>query len=91
MAIRIPLVQVNGQLKELPVGDKIPTEVIQNFEFIQTTPATEWSIEHNLDKFPSVTILNDAGDKIYGGIFYNSVNKVTLSFSQPITGKAFLN
>ena len=91
MAIRIPLIQVNGQLKELPVGDKISTEVIQNFEFTQATPETEWIIEHNLDKFPAITILKDDGVQIYGGVFYNSLNTVTLSFSQPITGKAFLS
>ncbi len=91
MAIRVPLIQINGRLRELPVGDKISTEVIQNFEFIQSSPATEWIIEHNLDKFPSVTILDDSGNKIYGGMFFNSLNTVTLSFSRTITGKAFLS
>lgn len=91
MAIRIPLVQVNGRTQELQVGDKIPTEVIQTFEFIQSVPAETWEIEHNMDKYPSVSVILDDGTEVYGGKFYNSPNKITLSFSRPITGKAFLN
>lgn len=91
MAIRIPLIQINGRLVELPVGDKIHTEVIETFEYIQSVPSALWEIEHNMNKFPSVSITLEDGIEVYGLKIYNSKNKITLSFSKPITGKAFLN
>lgn len=90
MAIRIPLIQVNGRLQELPVGDKIPTEVVAPFEYTQTDPATTWEITHNLGKHPVVVVIGPDNKPRYGGVSYDSDNKVTLSFSRPITGKAFL-
>lgn len=91
MAIRIPLVQINGRLVELQAGDKLSTEIVETFVFEQTTPSSLWEIQHNMDKFPVVSVVLDDGTEVYGLKVYNSSNKITISFSRPITGKAFLN
>lgn len=91
MAIRIPLIQKNGRLAELPVGDQFPNDVLATFEFVQLTPADVWTIPHGLKKYPSVTITLPDGTEVFGMKVYSDENTVILSFSRPIAGKAFLN
>jgi hypothetical protein len=59
--------------------------------FTQSTPASTWSITHNLSKFPSVTIVDSADNVVVGYQVYNSNNQITLTFSAPFSGKAYLN
>lgn len=50
-----------------------------------------WIILHNLGRFPSVTVIDSAGDEVEGTVRYDSANQITLIFSAPFGGKAFLN
>lgn len=61
------------------------------FTFTQTTPAQEWVIQHNLDKFPSVTIVDSAGSVVIGDITYIDKDNVKLTFKGAFSGKAYLN
>lgn len=90
MAIRIPLVQINGRLVELQVGDKISTEHIQPFEFIQETPATLWEIIHNMGKYPAISVTLFDGTEVFCDKKYSSPDEVILTFSKPVAGKAYL-
>jgi hypothetical protein len=64
-----------------------------NFAYIhdQSVPASSWSITHNLNKYPSVTIVDTANSEIIGEVVYNNTNTLTLTFSASFSGKAFLN
>ena len=62
-----------------------------HFEFTQGTPATTWDITHNLDKFPSITVVDTANTTVIGSYEYITKNRVILSFSNQFAGKAFLN
>ena len=53
--------------------------------------ATSWTITHNLNKFPSVTVIDTANSVIIGKIEYNSVNQITITFKSATNGKAYLN
>ena len=50
-----------------------------------------WEIEHNLNKFPSVSIVDSAGTLVVGEIYYVDINHVRISFSSAFSGKAYLN
>lgn len=51
-----------------------------------------WVIEHNLNKEPSVTVVDSAGEEhIPDRKVYNNKDKVTLYFLSEFTGKAYLN
>ncbi len=50
-----------------------------------------WDITHSLNKYPSVTITDSAGDEVEGEVRYNGLNSLTLKFSAPFAGKAYLN
>ena len=61
------------------------------FVFTQGTPATTWNIQHNLGKFPSVSVINNNDVVINGEVTYIDNNNVQLNFSAGFTGKAYLN
>ena len=61
------------------------------FQFTQGAPATTWNIQHNLGKFPSITVI-DTGDTVVTGEYtYTDNNNVVLNFSAAFAGKAYLN
>ena len=61
------------------------------FVFTQGVPATTWNIQHNLGKFPSVSVINNNNVVINGEVTYIDNNNVQLNFSAGFTGKAYLN
>jgi len=69
---------------EATSGDK-------NFVFTQANPATTWTITHNLNKFPSVSVVDSANDIVYGDVTYTNTNSLTVTFTAAFSGKAYLN
>jgi len=61
------------------------------YEFPQPIPQTTWVINHGLAKFPSVTVVDTSGNVIVGFQTYNTSNQITLTFSAPFSGTAYLN
>jgi hypothetical protein len=62
-----------------------------NFVFEQNSPSAQWVINHNLYKFPSVTVVDSANNVVYGEVVYDSETQITLTFAGPFSGKAYLN
>ncbi len=63
----------------------------KTFEFTQGVPATTWNIQHDLGKFPSITVIDTADTVVTGQYTYIDNNNVTLTFSAGFAGKAYLN
>jgi hypothetical protein len=63
----------------------------KTFEFTQGVPAVTWNIQHNLGKFPSVSVVNNNNIVINGEITYIDNNNLTCNFSAAFAGKAYLN
>lgn len=79
-----PLTWVGIEGASAAAGDK-------NYVHDQGVAASTWSITHNLDKFPSVTIIDSGGDQCEGVIAYPNSNTTTVTFSAAFSGKAYLN
>jgi hypothetical protein len=62
-----------------------------SFTYVQGVASTTWNIEHNLGKFPSITVIDTANTVVTGEYTYNDINNVTLTFSAGFAGKAYLN
>lgn len=58
---------------------------------VQNDPSTTWIIDHTLQFFPNVTVVNSAGDQVEGSVIYNNQNRVTIEFSTAFSGKAYLS
>ena len=63
----------------------------KTFEYTQGVPATTWNIQHNLNNFPSITVIDTADTVVTGQYTYIDNNNVTLTFSAGFAGKAYLN
>lgn len=63
----------------------------KNYVYTQSTPASTWEIIHTLGKYPAVSILDTNDDVMIGEVHYNSPDKVTLTFSEAVAGRATLN
>jgi hypothetical protein len=61
------------------------------FTFTQGVPAASWVIVHNLNKYPSVTVVDTANTVGLGAVVYDSANQLTVTFSGAFAGKAYLN
>ena len=61
------------------------------YTFTQSAAASTWTINHNLDRFPSVTTVDSAGSIINGAITYTDSNTITVVFTSATSGKAYLN
>jgi hypothetical protein len=62
-----------------------------NFLFVQSIPSATWTINHGLGKYPSVTVIDSAGQFVEGNIQYTSLNQVILTFSGAFSGEASCN
>ena len=61
------------------------------FTFTQGTLSDTWTINHNLDRFPSVTVVDNSNNIVVGAVTYNNSNQIVISFSETVIGKAYLN
>ena len=61
------------------------------FTFTQGVPAATWVIVQNLNKFPSVSVVDSANTSGFGAVVYDSANQLTVTFSGAFAGKAYLN
>jgi len=59
--------------------------------FTQGVAATTWNIQHNLGKFPSVSVINNNNVMVNGEVKYIDNNNIQLNFSAGFSGKAYLN
>jgi hypothetical protein len=71
--------------------DALPPGTAPTFIFVQSSPSTTWVIVHNLNKWPSATIVDSGNSVIIPSIQYDSVNQITATFGSPTSGKAYLN
>ena len=63
----------------------------KTYKHIQASSSDVWTINHNLNKYPSVTVQDSAGSIVIGEITYNSKNTITLTFNGAFSGEAHLN
>jgi hypothetical protein len=63
----------------------------KSFVYSQLSASSTWNIIHNLDKYPSVMIVDSANTVVIGNIEYISNNELELTFLSEFSGKAYLN
>jgi len=63
----------------------------KTFEFTQGVPALVWTIQHNLNKFPSVSVVDTANTVVNSQVDYIDENNITINNTAQFAGKAYLN
>ena len=101
MSVANPLVvdfTVNAADQELPIIKEFTVApqynpIVQARTYVhEQSPASDtWVINHNLKKYPSVTIVDSAGRVVIGEVQYIDNALIICSFSAPFSGIAYLN
>lgn len=63
----------------------------KNYVHPQPVASDTWTVQHNLNKFPSVTSVNINNIEMYGEVVFNDLNNLTINFSAAFSGQAFIN
>lgn len=63
----------------------------KHYTHTQSVPAATWIVAHNLNKYPSVEVVDSAGSKIYTEVVHIDVNNLETRASSAFSGKAFCN
>ena len=83
-------VQADGRITSITDGVSGGTGD-KNYVHNQIAPVSSVTINHNLGKYPSVTVIDTANSVVIGDVTYIDVNSLTLSFSAPFSFTATLN
>jgi hypothetical protein len=86
----------NGNIKENGYYDFLsfvpkPEGEDKTFVFTQNAATNPWYINHNLNKFPSVSMVLSTGQMGVADVTYIDANNLTITFSGDESGKAYLN
>lgn len=69
-----------------------PAKAFQEYEHVQNSASSAWTVNHYLNKYPSVTVVDSSRRKVDGfDVTYTSRDVLTLGFSAAFSGKAYLN
>lgn len=85
------LIVTNDELQFVTKEEKEKINAVKNHLHNQIASTSVWNIEHNLGKFPSVSVVDSAGSIIIGDVLYLDENNLRITFSVAFSGKAFLN
>lgn len=86
---------------QIVIDEAAPNEVIvrtvaytsaptRRYTFHQEAAASSWVITHTLGGKPQVTIVDSADTVVIGDVTYNSNSQITVSFTAPFSGYAYL-
>ena len=64
--------------------------IARNFTFTQTTASAVWTIVHNLNQYPYIVAKDEFGNTLLGDLVYTDANTITITFSSPQKGNAYL-
>lgn len=63
----------------------------RHYVHTQMSPSSEWDITHNLMKYPSVSVVDSAGNLVVGEVTHLSANRLILTFSGAFSGTCYCN
>ena len=81
------------------IGKQVMTQPIIGditYTHNQSSTSNTWVVNHNLHRFPSVTVVDSADTIVQGTVVYNSSKQLTITFfsgssALAFQGKAYLN
>lgn len=63
----------------------------KNYVHDQGLPAMEWTVYHNLEKYPSVAVTDTAKTMVTGQVDYIDLNTLKITFNAAFSGEAYIN
>lgn len=91
-------VEVMGSGPRGPIGPPGPQgpagPPAASYTHTQLQAAAQWHVQHvqhGLNRYPSVSIVDSGGSLVIGNIAYISRNEIVLTFTSEFSGKVYLN
>lgn len=63
----------------------------KHYVYKQMTASAVWTVTHNLNKYPAVSVVDSAGTVVVGEVEYVDANTLTITFTSQFAGKAYCN
>lgn len=73
-----------------PVEPILSSTATARYVHTQASPSDTWNIIHSLGGKPSVTVVDSNDTIVIGEVTYNSDTSITISFTAPFSGYAYL-
>jgi hypothetical protein len=84
-----PAVTITGTTPAQVLNFVLP--ISGSYAHTQSVSSATWTITHNLGYRPAVAVVDSGGNYVVGDVNYVSVNALTVSFSAPFGGFAYLS
>lgn len=62
-----------------------------SYTHTQLSPLATWTIHHNLNRFPAVSVVDSSGNDVIGEVHYTDSNTIVITFSSAFGGTAYLS
>jgi hypothetical protein len=62
-----------------------------HYEHVQSTSSAVWTINHELNKKPAITVVDSADTEVVGELQYIDLNTAQITFNAAFKGKAYCN
>jgi len=82
---------VNLVLSGEPTYITVPSTDFYVYSGNSQQASNDWLIVHNLNKFCSVTVVDDSNNVVIADVVYIDANSLRVRFASAVTGKAYLN
>lgn len=77
------------------IGNKTNTDLNiindKNYVHTQAVASQVWEVNHGLNKYCSVVVVDSGDSIVVGDVVYIDTNNVRLTFAAPFSGKAYFN
>lgn len=90
----VPVQSVNGKIGNVVIDyPDINVDPVNHVKYYHDQPSANstWTIYHNLNFYPNVTVLNSSNQTIEADIQYLDVNSVRIVMNASTSGKAYLS
>lgn len=90
----VPVQSVNGKIGNVVIDyPDINADPVNHVKYyhVQNSANSTWTIYHNLNFYPNVTVLNNANQIIEADIQYLDANSVRIVMNASTSGKAYLS
>ena len=80
----------SAMINEL-INDALVTSNNNAYTHTQGVASDTWVINHNLNYYPNISIVDSGGTVVIGNITYTNANRITVTFSGAFSGSAYLS
>lgn len=87
----VSTVLVPTRTTAISVKGYVSSKADAHYAHTQSTPESVWEVTHNLNKKPTVTVVDSADTVVVGEVEYLNNNSVRLTFAGAFSGKAYFN